>query len=92
MTQRRALRTFREKHRDLIRGDREPGQEQPGLKVLPRARRPRRRRLAARIAAVAAVTAASCLLICQAAGIDVLGFFAKWGGRSSGSRAPGRPR
>ncbi|WP_294522847.1 DUF4367 domain-containing protein [uncultured Pseudoflavonifractor sp.] len=74
-----ALRTFREKHRDLIRGDREPGQEQPGLKVLPGARRPRRRRLAARIAAVAAVTAASCLLICQAAGIDVLGFFAKWG-------------
>ena len=74
-----ALQTFREKHRDLIRGDRDAGQEQPRLRVLPGVRRPRKRRLAARIAAVAAVTAASCLLICQAAGIDVLGFFAKWG-------------
>ena len=74
-----ALRTFREKHRDLIRGDRDAGREQPAFTVLPASGRPRRRRLAARIAAVAAVAAASCLLICQAAGIDVLGFFAKWG-------------
>lgn len=74
-----ALKTFREKHKDLIRGNSDAGQEQPELKVLPTVRSPRRRRLAARIAAVAAVTAASCLLVCQAAGIDVLGFFAKWG-------------
>lgn len=75
----KTLKAFREKHRDLIRGDSDAGQEQPELKVLPGGNRPRKRRLAARIAAVAAVTAASCLLICQAAGIDVLGFFAKWG-------------
>ena len=74
-----ALRTFREKHRDLIRGDRDSGWELPALAVFSASRRPRRRRLAARIAAVAAVAALSCLLICQAAGIDVLGFFAKWG-------------
>lgn len=74
-----ALRTFRGKHRDLIRGDSAAGREQPEWKVLPAVRRPRRRRLAARVAAVAAATAAGCLLICQAAGIDVLGFFARWG-------------
>lgn len=75
----KTLKTFREKHRDLIRGDSDAGQEQPELKVLSGGHRPRKRRLAARIAAVAAVTAASCPLVCQAAGIDVLGFFAKWG-------------
>lgn len=75
----KTLKTFRDKHRDLIRGNSDAGQEQPELKVLPGGRRPRKRRLAARIAAVAAVTAASCLLVCQAAGIDVLGFFARWG-------------
>ena len=74
-----ALRTFRGKHRDLIRGDSAAGREQTEWKVLPAVRRPRRRRLAARAAAVAAATAAGCLLICQAAGIDVLGFFARWG-------------
>ena len=57
-----ALRTFRGKHRDLIRGDSDAGQEQPELKVLPGGNRPRKRRLAARVAAVAAATAAGCRL------------------------------
>ena len=48
-----ALRTFRGKHRDLIRGDSAAGREQPEWKELPAVRRPRRRRLAARVAACA---------------------------------------
>lgn len=64
---------FRARHAELFR-------EPPGLKVLEgKKRRAGARRIAGRVAALAATIALVGVVVCAAMGIDLLSFFGQWG-------------